>query len=70
MTHRRKARATESADPERSYNTGDDTGIGPERGPATRTPRWVSVLGIVVAIVLVVVLVVLHLTGVLGRGAH
>ena len=48
----------------------DDTGVGPDRGSATSTPRWVPVLGIVIAIVLVLLLVVLHLTGVLGPGAH
>jgi hypothetical protein len=47
-----------------------DTGAGPDRGSASSTRRWVPVLGIVVAIVLVLLLVVLHLTGVLGPGAH
>ena len=47
-----------------------DTGDGPDRGSATGTPRWVPVLGIVIAIVLVLLLVVLHLTGVLGPRAH
>jgi hypothetical protein len=47
-----------------SYDTGDD------RGSATSTPRWVPVLGIVLAVILVLLLVVLHLTGVLGPGAH
>jgi hypothetical protein len=47
-----------------------DTGGTGERGSATSTPRWVLVLGITVAIVLILLLVVLHLTGVLGPGAH
>ncbi len=51
-------------------DTGEDTGVGPDRGSATGTQRWVPVLGIVIAIVLVLLLVVLHLTGVLGPGAH
>ena len=34
------------------------------------TPRWLSVIGIVAAIVLVLVFVVLHLTGILGPGAR
>ncbi len=38
--------------------------------PPSGTPRWVSVLGIVVAIALVLLFVVLHLTGTLGAGAH
>ena len=36
----------------------------------TSTPRWVSVLGIIIAIVLVVLFVVLHVTGTLGPGDH
>jgi hypothetical protein len=47
-----------------------DTGDTGERGTATSTPRRVLVLGITVAIVLILLLVVLHLTGVLGPGAH
>jgi hypothetical protein len=58
------------ADPPSYPDTGDDTGVGPDLGSATSTRRWVPVLGIVIAIVLVVLLVVLHLTGVLGPGAH
>jgi hypothetical protein len=58
------------ADPPPYPDTGDDTGVGPDRGSATGTPRWVFVLGIIIAIVLVLLLVVLHLTGTLGPGAH
>jgi len=58
------------ADPPPYPDTGDDTGVGPDRGSATSTPRWVSVLGIIIAIVLVLLFVVLHLTGTLGPGAH
>jgi len=47
-----------------------DTGDGPDRGSASSTPRWVLVLGIIIAIVLVLLFVVLHLTGTLGPGAH
>jgi hypothetical protein len=57
-------------DPPSYPDTGDDAGVGADRGSATGRPRWVLVLGIVIAIVLVVLLVVLHLTGVLGPGAH
>jgi hypothetical protein len=55
------------ADPPPYPDTGDDTG---ERGSATGTPRWVFVLGIIIAIALVLLFVVLHLTGTLGPGAH
>jgi hypothetical protein len=58
------------ADPPSYPDRGDDTGVAPDRGSATSTPRWVPVLGVGIAIVLVLLLVVLHLTGVLGPGAH
>jgi hypothetical protein len=58
------------ADSPRDPHAGDDTRVGPGRGSAAGTPHWVPVLGIVIAIVLVLLLVVLHLTGVLGPGAH
>jgi hypothetical protein len=58
------------ADPPSYPDTDDDTAVAPDRGSATGRPRWVPVLGIVIAIVLVLLLVVLHLTGVLGPGAH
>jgi hypothetical protein len=56
------------ADPP-SY-TGDDTDVGPDRRSATSRSRWVPVIGIVIAVVLVLLVVVLHITGVLGPGAH
>jgi hypothetical protein len=58
------------ADPPPDPDRGNNTGVGPSRGSATSTLRWVPMLGIVVAIGLVLLLVVLHLTGVLGPGAH
>ena len=48
--------------------TDEDTGVPPGRGPGR--PRWVSVVGIAIAIAVVLVVVVLHLTGVIGPGAH
>jgi hypothetical protein len=52
------------------YPDSDDTGMRPDRESATSPRRWVPVLGILSAIVLVLLLVVLHLTGVIGPGAH
>ena len=51
-------------------DTGDDTGARPDRGSTTGTPRWVSMVGVAVAVGLVLLLVVLHLTGSIGPGAH
>lgn len=49
---------------------GDDTGERPDRGPTAGRPRWVSVLGIIIAIGLLVLIVVLHLTGIVGPGTQ
>jgi hypothetical protein len=70
VTHMRQKRSSARAERHGSRDTDDETGVGPERGAATGTPRWVTVLGIVIAVGLVVLFVVLHLTGVLGPGAH
>ena len=51
-------------------DTGDDACVGPDRGSTTSIPRWVTVFGIVIAIVLLLLIVVLHLTGTLGPGLH
>ncbi|QIN84516.1 hypothetical protein GBA63_19110 [Rubrobacter tropicus] len=53
-------------DPTRYPDTGDDTGVRPDRGSTTGTPRWVKVVGIV-ALVLVVLVVVMLLA---GGGSH
>jgi hypothetical protein len=58
------------ADSPRSPETGDDAGQGPDLGGAGRTPRWMFVLGIIIAIALIGLIVLLHLTGTLGPGAH
>ena len=58
------------AEPPRYPDTGEDSDLGRDRGLATGRPRWVAVLGIVIAIALVLLFVVLHLTGTLGPGAH
>lgn len=56
----------------RYSGTGDDSGddSGPDRKSTTPAPRWVSVLGIVIAIALLLLIVALHLTGTLGPGLH
>jgi len=46
----------------------DNTGVRPDRGSTTSTPRWVKVFGIIV-LVLVLLFVILHLTG-RGLGGH
>jgi hypothetical protein len=43
-------------------DTGDDTGVGPDRASTAGTPRWVKVFGIV-TLVLIVLFVVVALTG-------
>ena len=70
MTHLRQGRAPAPGDSHLSRGTGDDTPVEPGRGSATGTPRWGTVLGIVIAVGLVLLLLVLHLTGVLGPGGH
>ena len=69
MTHMRRKSST-PGEPHRSRDIGDETGVGPGRGPAAGTPRWVYVLGVGFAVGLVLLFFVLHLTGVLGPGAH
>jgi hypothetical protein len=53
-----------------SHPNTDNAGMGPDCGSSTGTPRWKSAVGIILAIVVVVLVGVLHLTGVLGPGAH
>jgi hypothetical protein len=48
----------------------DDAGAGPDRRSTNSTPRWASVVKVVVAIVVVLLIAVLHLTGTLGPGLH
>jgi hypothetical protein len=53
-----------------SHPDSDDADAGHGRGRAGGTPRWVGVLGAIVAIVVILLVIVLHLAGVLGPGAH
>jgi hypothetical protein len=57
-------------DPPRHPDPEEDAGRDPARGAATRTPRWVFVLGIVIAVALLGLVVLLHVSGTLGPGAH
>jgi hypothetical protein len=55
----------------RSSETGDDSGREYEREPTPRIPRWVKLVGIILAIlVLVVVIGLLVLGGGHGPRAH
>ena len=58
------------ADPGPDPDSEDDAGARLDRGTAAGTPRWVWVLGVVIAVALIALFVVLHLTGTLGPGDH
>ncbi|MDP9300819.1 MAG: hypothetical protein M3P43_07985 [Actinomycetota bacterium] len=58
------------ADPPRHPGTEENAGVGPDGGAASETPRWVLVFGIVIVIALIGLMILLHLTGILGPGAH
>jgi hypothetical protein len=58
------------ADPLRRPEADEGADARPGRGGPNGAPRWVVVVGIIVAIALLVLIVVLHLTGAIGPGAH
>jgi len=70
VTDLRETKEPTPADPHTIGDTGDDPGVALGRGSGPGRPRWVAVLGIVIAVGLVLGFFVLHLTGVLGPGAH
>ena len=70
VTHLRQTKERAPADRPAFGDTGDDPGVGRGRGSGPGRPRWVGVVGIVIAVGLVLGFLVLHLTGVLGPGAH
>lgn len=49
---------------------GDETGVGPDARPNPGAPRWVVVVGILVAVGLIALFVALHFSGAMGPGAH
>jgi hypothetical protein len=58
------------ADPPAYPRPGDDAGVGPSSRSTAGASRWLSVVGIVIAIAFVLLIVVAHLTGVIGPGLH
>jgi hypothetical protein len=57
-----------TVDPPIYPGTDDDTSAAPEL--VRRTPRWVPVLAIVIAVVVVLAIVALHLAGIVGPGSN
>lgn len=51
-------------------DTVHDTGSGADRESPPGTPRWRSMVGIVIAIALLLLVVALHLTRTIGPGLH
>lgn len=58
------------ADRVRSHESPDDPGRGPDRGPASGSPRWRAVAAIIITVALLGLIVFLHLSGAIGPGAH
>ncbi|MET3140570.1 UNVERIFIED_ORG: hypothetical protein ABIB13_000262 [Arthrobacter sp. UYEF2] len=54
--------------PDHRTTQNPNAGTNPGRGPATKTPRWVKVFGLI-AVALVLIFIVSHLAGG-GMGNH
>jgi hypothetical protein len=52
------------------YPDAEDTGVERDSRSGGGAPRWITVLGIVIAVLVVLTLIVLHLTGAVGPGVH
>jgi hypothetical protein len=50
--------------------TENHTRAEPDSGSAAGAPRWITVFGIAMAILVVVTLIILHLSGAIGPGVH
>ncbi len=56
------------ADPPSTPTPPDDTGVGPDRGSTTGTPRWVKVFGIITGVVVLLFVILLFTSGPGGHG--
>jgi hypothetical protein len=55
------------ADPPPYPDTGDDTGVGPDRESTAGTPRWVKVFGIIALVVVLLFVILMFTRGPGGR---
>ncbi|MQB02020.1 MAG: hypothetical protein GEU78_17455 [Actinobacteria bacterium] len=58
------------ADPPRHPDTGDDTGVEPDSGATTGTPRWQKVVGLIGLLVVLLVAIMLVVGGGHGPARH
>ena len=70
MTHLRQREESGPTEARRAPGADGDTGMERTSAAAAGPRRWVVALGIALAIAAVLLVFVLHLTGVLGPGAH